>query len=126
MIDAPWAGVPVRIRWHKRRWICRETTCQIATFIEQNHSVCAPGRVWGRGRSTGRLVNCASREPPLQDWLDNWQLRGIPCGPISSRAFKPHLKSPIRRLTGCQPQWFCALVFQVLVVAVLWAFELES
>ena len=25
-----------------RRWICRETTCQIATFIEQNHSVCAP------------------------------------------------------------------------------------
>ena len=85
-----------------------------------------PGRVWGRGRSTGRLVNCASREPPLQDWLDNWQLRGIPCGPISSRAFKPHLKSPIRRLTGCQPQRFCALVFQVLVVAVLWAFELEG
>ena len=25
VIDAPWAGVPVRIRWHKRRWICRET-----------------------------------------------------------------------------------------------------
>ena len=42
VIDAPWAGVPARIRWHKRRWICRETTCQIATFIEQNHSVCAP------------------------------------------------------------------------------------
>ena len=42
VIDAPWAGVPVRIRWHKRRWICGETTCQISTFIEQNHSVCAP------------------------------------------------------------------------------------
>ncbi len=42
VIDAPWAGVPVRIRWHKRRWICREHTCQIATFIEKNHSVCAP------------------------------------------------------------------------------------
>ena len=42
MIDAPWAGVPARIRWFKRRWICREHTCQIATFIEQNHSVCAP------------------------------------------------------------------------------------
>ena len=41
MIDAPWAGVPVRIRWHKRCWICREHACQIATFIEQNHSVCA-------------------------------------------------------------------------------------
>ena len=32
VIDAPWAGVPVRIRWFKRRWICRETTCQIATL----------------------------------------------------------------------------------------------
>ena len=37
VIDAPWAGVPVRIRWHKRRWMCRERTCQISTFIEQNH-----------------------------------------------------------------------------------------
>lgn len=42
VIDAPWAGVPVRIRWHKRRSICCETTCRIVTFIEQNHSVCAP------------------------------------------------------------------------------------
>ena len=42
VIDAPWSRVPVRIRWHKRRWICREHACQIATFIEQNHSVCAP------------------------------------------------------------------------------------
>ena len=25
VIDAPWAGVPVRIRWLKRRWICRTT-----------------------------------------------------------------------------------------------------
>ena len=24
VIDAPWAGVPARIRWFKRRWICRE------------------------------------------------------------------------------------------------------
>ena len=42
VIDARWAGVPARIRWFKRRWICRERTCQIATFTEQNHSVCAP------------------------------------------------------------------------------------
>ena len=41
VIDAPWAGIPTRIRWHKRRWICREHTCQIATFTEQNHSVCS-------------------------------------------------------------------------------------
>ena len=52
------------------------------------------GRVWGPGRSAGRSDSCASREPPSQDWLDNWQPRGIPCGPISSRVCKPHLMTP--------------------------------
>ena len=51
VIDAPWAGVPARIRWHKRRWICREHACQIATFTEQNHSVCTPrARLGASGR----------------------------------------------------------------------------
>ena len=68
VIDAPWAGVPVRIRWHKRRWICREHTCQITTFAEQNHSVCAPRRVWVFGRSAGRSDSCASREPLSRGW----------------------------------------------------------
>ena len=46
-----WAGVPARIRWHKRRWICREHACQIATFTEQNHSVCTPrARLGASGR----------------------------------------------------------------------------
>ena len=57
VIDAPWAGVPVRIRWHKRRWICREHTCQIATFTEQNHSVCAP-----RARLGARAIRWAIRQ----------------------------------------------------------------
>ena len=85
VIDAPWAGVPVRIRWHKRRWICRERTCQTVTFLEHSEKVCAP-RVWVCGRSAGRSDSCASREPSLQDWPDNWQPRGTPCGPLSSRA----------------------------------------
>ena len=42
VIDAPWAGVPVRIRWHKRRWICREHACQTVTFLEHSEKVCAP------------------------------------------------------------------------------------
>ena len=42
MIDAPWAGVTVWIRWHKRRWICRERTCQTVTFLEHDERVCAP------------------------------------------------------------------------------------
>ena len=57
VIDAPWAGVPVRIRWHKRRWICREHTCQITTFAEQNHSVCAP-----RARLGVRAIRWAIRQ----------------------------------------------------------------
>lgn len=57
VIDAPWAGVPARIRWHKRRWICREHTCQIVTFIEQNHSVCAP-----RARLGVRAIRWAIRQ----------------------------------------------------------------
>ena len=66
-------------------------------------SGCAhPGRVWGPGRSAGRSDSCASREPPLQDWPDNWQPRGIPCGPTSSRVCKPHLMTPpVSQGFGC-------------------------
>ena len=56
LIDPPWAGVPVRIRWFKRHWMCRERTCQIATFIEQNHTVCAP-----RARLGMRAIRAAIR-----------------------------------------------------------------
>ena len=42
VIDALWAGVPARIRWFKRRWICREHTCQTVTFLEHDERVCAP------------------------------------------------------------------------------------
>lgn len=41
MIDAPWAGRPVRIRWRKRRWICLEDVCAVVSFIEQDPQVCA-------------------------------------------------------------------------------------
>ena len=57
VIDVPWAGVPVRIRWFNGRWICREHTCQIATFTEQNHSVCAP-----RARLGARAIRWAIRQ----------------------------------------------------------------
>ena len=57
VIDAPWAGVPARIRWFKRRWICHERTCQIATFSEHDHSVCAP-----RARLGVRAIRWAIRQ----------------------------------------------------------------
>ncbi len=40
-----------------RRWMCRERTCQIVTFIEQNHSVCAP-----RARLGVRAIRWAIRQ----------------------------------------------------------------
>ena len=57
IIDAPWTGVPARIWWFKRCWICREHTYQIVTFIEQNHSVCAP-----RARLGVRVIRWAIRQ----------------------------------------------------------------
>ena len=58
--------------------------------------------VWVCGRSAGRSDSCFSRELPSLAWLGNWQPRGIPCGPISSRACKPHLMTlPVSRGFGC-------------------------
>ena len=54
MIDAPWAGRPVRIRWRKRRWICCEPLCDVATFVEQNPNVCA-----ARGLLSTRAIRWA-------------------------------------------------------------------
>ena len=41
VIDAA-VGVPSRIRWHKRRWICRKRTCESVTFLECSEKVGAP------------------------------------------------------------------------------------
>ena len=41
LIDAPWAGRPVRIRWRKRRWICLEDLCEVVSFVEQDPAVSA-------------------------------------------------------------------------------------
>ena len=57
VIDAPGAGAPVRIRWHKRRWMCRVTTCQTVTFLEHSEKVCAP-----RARLGVRAIRWAIRQ----------------------------------------------------------------
>ena len=57
VIDAPWAGVPVRIRWRKRRWRYLEKTCQKVTFLERSEKVCAP-----RARLGMRAIRWAIRQ----------------------------------------------------------------
>lgn len=54
VIDAPWAGRPVRIRWRKRRWICHQDACEVATLLEQDPGVCAP-----RGLLSTRAIRWA-------------------------------------------------------------------
>ena len=60
-------------------------------------SGCAPpGRVWVRGRSAGRSDSCVSREPLSLAWPDNWQPRGTPYGPTSSRVCTAASDDPAR------------------------------
>ena len=91
VIHAPWAGVPARIRWHKRRWICREHTCETVTFLERSDKVCAPINTQGKpgahtkpdaALSSGELhytgsdtpathcttASCSAKPPPLPAW----------------------------------------------------------
>lgn len=57
VIDAPLGRGPVRIRWHKRRWMRRKRTCQTATFLEHSEKVCAP-----RARLGVRAIRWAIRQ----------------------------------------------------------------
>ena len=48
---------PGAVRWFKRRWICRETTCETVTFLEHSEKVCAP-----RARLGMRAIRWAIRQ----------------------------------------------------------------
>jgi transposase len=41
LVDAPAFGRPVRIVWRKRRWLCPEPACEVASFVEQDEQVAA-------------------------------------------------------------------------------------
>ena len=43
MIDAPWAGVPARLRWFKRRWICRTTWNTVWSHIKPCRQAASDG-----------------------------------------------------------------------------------
>ncbi|MGL5849285.1 MAG: ISL3 family transposase [Phycicoccus sp.] len=42
LVDAPSFGRPVRIVWRKRRWVCPDPGCPVATFVEQDERVAVP------------------------------------------------------------------------------------
>ncbi|QTX06105.1 ISL3 family transposase [Agromyces archimandritae] len=43
--DAPMGTRPVRVRWRKRRWRCRQDGCEVRAFTEQNPAVAAPNAI---------------------------------------------------------------------------------
>ena len=90
----PRPGVPARFRWHN-------------TALDMPRTHLPDGDIPGTRRAGVRTPGASGRPgDPLGDptvalrrshhrsWLDNWQPRGIPCGPTSSRACKPHLMTP--------------------------------
>ncbi|MEV3927270.1 ISL3 family transposase [Actinomadura coerulea] len=60
--DLQVGGEPYRLVWHKRRWMCRETACALATFTEQVPQIPARARITGRLRErVGRDVTDGGR-----------------------------------------------------------------
>ena len=42
LVDAPWAGRPVRVVWRKRRWVCPVPVCGTRSFVEQDQDIARP------------------------------------------------------------------------------------
>ncbi|CNG76763.1 ISMsm4%2C transposase [Mycobacterium tuberculosis] len=71
--DLEVAGEPIRLVWHRRRWVCREPACALGSFTEQVPQIPARARITGRlreraGRDVadgGRTVAQAGREHGL-------------------------------------------------------------
>jgi transposase len=59
--DVPYGERPVRLRWHKRRWRCRERDCPRATFTECVAEIPAGTRTTGRLRRAVARAVAANR-----------------------------------------------------------------
>ena len=53
--DVPYGEAPVQLRWHKRRWRCRESVCPRRTFTESTAEV--PSGAWTTGRLRRALAD---------------------------------------------------------------------
>ena len=61
--DLPCFGRPVRLIWHKRRWICRDVSCPAPSWSDVNSQIAAPRlKLTDRaGRFAARAVGQDSR-----------------------------------------------------------------
>jgi transposase len=60
--DLPYGQAPIAVRWHKKRWRCREASCARLSFIESIEQVPAGWRTTGRLRTAmGAAIGDAAR-----------------------------------------------------------------
>ncbi len=93
VIDAPWAGVPARIRWFSDAGYATNTP----TFLEHDEQVWW-ARIWVCGAIRWAIRQLRFEEPPPVAWLDNMRSRGDRAGPHHPAVCKPHLMT--RRFAG--------------------------
>jgi transposase len=83
--DLPWAGVPVSLRLHVRRFVCTDPACPRATFSEPLPEVVAP--------SARRSVRLANEQRQL-----GLQVGGVMAARIAQRQGMPVSPATILRL----------------------------
>ena len=42
LVDLPMFGRPVRLVWHKRRWVCADADCAGGSWTEEEHGIASP------------------------------------------------------------------------------------
>lgn len=73
LVDAPWHGTPVLVRWRKRTWRCRDGDCAQGVFTEQNQNLAQP-----RALLTSRAVDWAV-DALGESASVNWLARQLGC-----------------------------------------------
>ncbi len=75
LVDAPAFGLPVRIVWRKRRWVCPDPRCSVGTFVEQDERIAAP-----RSKLTSRAAAWAIEQIRREHASVNGVRRRLGCG----------------------------------------------
>ncbi|MEV6028651.1 transposase family protein [Streptomyces sp. NPDC052036] len=94
--DLPHGGSPVLIRWHKRRWQCRERQCGRGSFTEQIVQIPSRMRLTERLRTACGQDRRVRRQQGLHDRAS--QPQSEPVG-ISGRLREEGMRPEMR------PQW---------------------
>lgn len=69
--DLPYGQAPLQVRWHQRRWRCREPRCERKTFTESTDELPPGARL---------TVGCAGRWPVPSRTTAAWTRWPVPSG----------------------------------------------